>query len=1309
MPSGYRKSTTSGGAFVRWFRRLPVALLAAFIVGTLLFSVGASSSVTTLTYTADADATIRADRPTRSYGTTNALTVDNSPIQDSLLRFVVTGIGTDVVTGGTLRLYVTNASPVGGTLYRVQNQSWTEGVTWATAPAGDQTPTTTAGKATASTWMTFDVTSLIKGDGKYSVRIKSSSSDGAGYTSREGTSAQRPQLVVTKATTADTSNPTASITAPTGGTVAGQNSVTVNAGDNIGVTSVDVAVDGTVIGSDATSPYAVPWDTTKTPNGTHALTAIAHDAAGNIGTSTPVSVSVSNDTTKPTATITAPTGGTVSGQTSVTVDAGDNIGVTSVDVAVDGTVVGSDTTSPYAVPWDTTKTPNGTRALTAIAHDAAGNTGTSGLVSVTVGNVLTDMPPTPPTVLRTSAVGPLQVTLSWTASTDDFGVTSYEVFRDAAKIGTTTTTSFTDATVGAGAAVSYVVVALDTAGQRSGPSLPLGVTTPSDTQPSFPIRAAFYYPWYPETWGNLAAPETHFHPSAGFYDSSTPSVIATHISQMQNAKISAGLASWWGQGSATNGRISTLLRAADSTSFRWGLYYEPEGYGDPSVTQIQSDLAYITSTYGRDTNYVRVNGKPVLFVDADANDGCGMADRWKQANTYGVYVMLKAFSGYATCASQPDGWHQYGPASPTHQVGSDSYSISPGLWLNTSATPLLDRDLTTWNQSIRSMIASGARWQLITTFNQWGEGTAIEPAAEWSNAYLDALHNDGVVSSTSFTFAAAGDHGANARTTASLFSLNQSPAAFYLALGDMSYNETPSEQAWCDYVHANLPAKGAVYPFQVVTGNHEADNGDAGRIQSFAGCLPDHLGATAGPGGMYGAEYAVDYPTAAPLARFIMISPELTVSGVSYHYVPGNPHYDWLTNEIDSAHAAGIQWVIVGMHFPCLSTGQYSCVAGPALMNLLMSHHVDLVLHGHDHDYQRSKQLALNATTCPSIAGTGYTPGCVVDDGFDGIYPKGAGTVDVVAGTFGRSLYATNPVDPEAPYFVKLDSTTNGYMLYTVAADRLDARFVPTTGTMTDAFSIVSGATPSADLVVPSAPGTPVADTSVPGRVGLIWAASSDDVALRNYAVLRDGIYIGSTTTAAYTDSTVVGGTTYSYAVTAYDTAGNPSATSAPVSVTVPIPATLTFVSDADASIYSASPTMNHGAATSLEVDNSPIKNFLVRFTVTGVGARTVTAAKLRLACVDPSPRGGDFTLAAITPWTESTVNWGTAPVAGTVFASLGAVVAGTTYEIDLSSVIHGDGTYTLRIITPNSDGADYVSKEGATASRPQLIVTTAP
>jgi hypothetical protein len=157
------------------------------------------------------------------------------------------------------------------------------------------------------------------------------------------------------------------------------------------------------------------------------------------------------------------------------------------------------------------------------------------------------------------------------------------------------------------------------------------------------------------------------------------------------------------------------------------------------------------------------------------------------------------------------------------------------------------------------------------------------------------------------------------------------------------------------------------------------------------------------------------------------------------------------------------------------------------------------------------------------------------------------------------------------------------------------------------------------------------------------------------------------------------------------------------------VASTLTFIADADASLYSGSPNTNYGASLKLETDNSPVKNFLVRFTVTGVGTSTVSNAKLSLTCSDPSAHGGDFSLAAATPWTENTVTWANAPAAGSTVASLGSVVAGTTYQVDLSSIIHGDGTYTIRVATPNADGADFVSTEGAIGSRPRLTVTLAP
>jgi hypothetical protein len=273
-----------------------------------------------------------------------------------------------------------------------------------------------------------------------------------------------------------------------------------------------------------------------------------------------------------------------------------------------------------------------------------------------------------------------------------------------------------------------------------------------NAQPQFPIRAAFYYPWYPEAWNQKDIfPYTHFNPSLGFYSSGDPAVIDKDIRALEYGKIDAGISSWWGLGSKTDARFPQLLHETDTlgSAIRWAPYYEGEGYGNPDPSQIESDLAYIKSHYTSDRAYLRVDGKPVIFVYADANDDCGMADRWQRANaSEGFFVVLKVFAGYRACASQPDGWHQYGPASARDRQPGDSFSISPGFDKADEPAPRLTRDLASWDQDIRAMVASNEPWQLITTFNEWGEGTAVESATQWDSSsgygqYLDALHGDG--------------------------------------------------------------------------------------------------------------------------------------------------------------------------------------------------------------------------------------------------------------------------------------------------------------------------------------------------------------------------------------------------------------------------------------------------------------------------------------------------------------------------------------------------------------------------------------
>jgi leucyl aminopeptidase len=95
--------------------------------------------------------------------------------------------------------------------------------------------------------------------------------------------------------TPDPTPPTVAITAPAAGAnVTGTTTVSANAADNVGVSRVDFLVDGVSRGTDSTAPYSYGWDTTTSSNGSHALTAQAYDAAGNVGISSSVTVNVNN-------------------------------------------------------------------------------------------------------------------------------------------------------------------------------------------------------------------------------------------------------------------------------------------------------------------------------------------------------------------------------------------------------------------------------------------------------------------------------------------------------------------------------------------------------------------------------------------------------------------------------------------------------------------------------------------------------------------------------------------------------------------------------------------------------------------------------------------------------------------------------------------------------------------------------------------------------------------------------------------------------------------------------------------------------
>jgi PKD repeat protein len=319
---------------------------------------------------------------------------------------------------------------------------------------------------------------------------------------------------------------------------------------------------------------------------------------------------------------------------------------------------------------------------------------------------------------------------------------------------------------------------------------------------------------------------------------------------------------------------------------------------------------------------------------------------------------------------------------------------------------------------------------------------------------------------TSVRITASGDFAATSNTAAVLSSVAATNPDLHLALGDLSYGATGSEQAWCDFVTARV---GAGFPFELVAGNHES-NGQNGNINDFSACLPNQL-----PGviGTYGRQWYVDVPRDDPFVRLVMISPALPFPDGTWTYQAGSPRYAWTAAAIDGARAAGVPWVVVGMHKPCLSIGQYSCDPGSDLMNLLVAKRVDLVLSGHEHLYQRTKQLA-HGPGCTSVTPDVYTAACVADS--DQTLTQGRGTVFATVGTGGIALRDVNLADPEVSYHAAWSglnaNPTWGSLALTADDAQLSASFTRAAGgSFTDGFTITKSGVnqpPVSSIAVPS-------------------------------------------------------------------------------------------------------------------------------------------------------------------------------------------------------------------------------------------------
>lgn len=290
------------------------------------------------------------------------------------------------------------------------------------------------------------------------------------------------------------------------------------------------------------------------------------------------------------------------------------------------------------------------------------------------------------------------------------------------------------------------------------------VDTIIHTDLELPLRGIFYYAWYPNNWAPNGYHVT-YQPTYGYYDNNDRTLINHHINELEYANVDVVIASWWGLDNdnrrprdwAIKKCMEETDRRAESgeVDLKWAIYYELEAsYNEPMDT-IRADLNYLMDRYvNAHECYAHIEGKPVVFVYTKGSEDNTeeFMKKWADAVDGKWYYVLKVFGGYKDMKYQPSSWHQYGPSTRIHKHEDStrqlvSINISPGFkHADPNKTTFLERaSEELWTDLVKEMVGSGVNWQLITSYNEWGEGTSVESALEWQSEsgygmYLDVLH-----------------------------------------------------------------------------------------------------------------------------------------------------------------------------------------------------------------------------------------------------------------------------------------------------------------------------------------------------------------------------------------------------------------------------------------------------------------------------------------------------------------------------------------------------------------------------------------
>jgi Calcineurin-like phosphoesterase/Purple acid Phosphatase, N-terminal domain len=332
---------------------------------------------------------------------------------------------------------------------------------------------------------------------------------------------------------------------------------------------------------------------------------------------------------------------------------------------------------------------------------------------------------------------------------------------------------------------------------------------------------------------------------------------------------------------------------------------------------------------------------------------------------------------------------------------------------------------------------------------------------------------------TDFTTWVTGDFGTgssgqtgvrDAYTAYAAANLPNGKADFWLWLGDNAYNSgTVSEyNSYVFSIYPNIMKNTPIFPS---VGNHDyANHGDAfpGALFPYPTAPYEYFNAFTMPqnaelGGVASTTkryYSYNYGN----VHFIVLDSYGVVTNSNAIDAVNNPMYTWLRNDLI---ANTKKWTVCYFHHPPYSLGTHNSDTEPGMINmrqnyvpLLETYHVDLVLSGHSHVYERSYLLKGHfglETTLDTVGSSmilNYSYGDVAPY-YTKTVANGVGTVYAVCGNSGQGgVVGTKPSYPHAA-MRRSFATVWGSMILTFKNDEIDAKFLTSTGTINDSFKII--------------------------------------------------------------------------------------------------------------------------------------------------------------------------------------------------------------------------------------------------------------